>query len=126
MYIVFFCCYEWLFVFCACSVLGMNLFGGKYCWREDGIPCTCDDQNNPSIRCQCDRANFNTLLWSLVTVFQVNFGNQCLYISPKSNTWVLKIYLQIHLYRSITSFAHSGNQYDGFENLNKKKLISLF
>ncbi|XP_052765335.1 voltage-dependent T-type calcium channel subunit alpha-1I-like isoform X3 [Mya arenaria] len=58
-----------MFIF---SVLGMNLFGGKFCWRTDGsaVPCTCIESLDPSI-CECDRANFNSLLWSLVTVFQV-------------------------------------------------------
>ncbi|XP_021366372.1 voltage-dependent T-type calcium channel subunit alpha-1H-like [Mizuhopecten yessoensis] len=59
-----------LFIFIF-SVLGMNLFGGKFCWRDEGIPCTCADESNPALRCVCDRANFNSLLWSLVTVFQV-------------------------------------------------------
>lgn len=41
------------------SILGMNLFGCKFCEeKEDGK--------------ECDRKNFDTLLWSLVTVFQVS------------------------------------------------------
>ena len=52
------------------SVLGMNLFGGKFCWKEDGSSCTCKESMDPSL-CECDRANFNSLLWALVTVFQV-------------------------------------------------------
>ena len=48
----------------------MNLFGGKFCWKEDGSECTCLEAMDPSI-CECDRANFNSLLWALVTVFQV-------------------------------------------------------
>ena len=48
----------------------MNLFGGKFCWKEDGDPCTCSEMKAPGL-CECDRANFNTLLWALVTVFQV-------------------------------------------------------
>ena len=55
-----------------CSVLGMNLFGGKFCWKTaDGSTCTCKESIDPTI-CECDRANFNSLLWSLVTVFQVH------------------------------------------------------
>lgn len=38
----------------------MNLFGCKFCDKSDG-----DDDT------QCDRKNFDTLLWALVTVFQV-------------------------------------------------------
>ena len=48
----------------------MNLFGGKFCWKEDGSTCTCNEMKEPGL-CECDRANFNTLLWALVTVFQV-------------------------------------------------------
>lgn len=40
----------------------MNLFGCKFCSRKDqGAP---DDV-------ACDRKNFDSLLWALVTVFQV-------------------------------------------------------
>ncbi|XP_061166104.1 voltage-dependent T-type calcium channel subunit alpha-1H-like [Saccostrea echinata] len=53
------------------QVLGMNLFGGKFCWRGNGTLCTCLDALDPTMDCQCERANFNTLLWSVVTVFQV-------------------------------------------------------
>ena len=38
------------------SILGMNLFGCKFCDPETGI---------------CDRKNFDSLLWATVTVFQV-------------------------------------------------------
>lgn len=37
------------------SILGMNLFGCKFCDKSDG-----DDDT------QCDRKNFDTLLWALV------------------------------------------------------------
>ena len=49
-----------MFVF---SVLGMNIFGCKFCWDEllpDG-----------STERYCDRRNFDSLLWATVTVFQV-------------------------------------------------------
>lgn len=39
----------------------MNLFGCKFCEENDR-----EEQ-------QCDRKNFDTLLWALVTVFQVVF-----------------------------------------------------
>ena len=42
------------------SILGMNLFGCKFC-----------DDNTPIGRI-CDRKNFDTLLWATVTVFQVS------------------------------------------------------
>ncbi len=52
-----------LFIFTS-SILGMHLFGGKYQFPdEDGKLVT-------------SRANFDTLFWALVTVFQV--GGQCM------------------------------------------------
>ena len=42
-----------------CSVLGMNLFGCKFCRKL---------RNGTEF---CDRKNFDTLLWSIITVFQV-------------------------------------------------------
>lgn len=48
-----------LFIFTA-SILGMNLFGGKY-WFED-----------ESGEKAAARGNFDDLFWALVTVFQVN------------------------------------------------------
>merc|ERR1712106_22391 len=44
-----------LFIFIF-SILGMNLFGCKFCDPETGV---------------CDRKNFDSLLWATVTVFQV-------------------------------------------------------
>jgi voltage-dependent calcium channel T type alpha-1G len=44
------------------SILGMNLFGCKF----------CEDRDDEKV---CDRKNFDTLLWSLVTVFQVIIKN---------------------------------------------------
>lgn len=38
----------------------MNLFGCKFC-----------DKNEDDEEVQCDRKNFDSLLWALVTVFQV-------------------------------------------------------
>ncbi|XP_071106235.1 voltage-dependent T-type calcium channel subunit alpha-1G-like isoform X3 [Haliotis cracherodii] len=57
-----------MFIF---SILGMNLFGGKFCEREDGSSCTCADLRSNNVTCFCDRVNFDSTLWSLVTVFQV-------------------------------------------------------
>ena len=47
-----------LFVFYS-SILGMNLFGCKFC------------RILSSGRRKCDRKNFDSLLWAIVTVFQV-------------------------------------------------------
>ena len=57
----------------------MNLFGGKFCWKEDGSICTCSEMKEPDL-CVCDRANFNTLLWALVTVFQVILFLEMVYV----------------------------------------------
>jgi voltage-dependent calcium channel T type alpha-1G len=45
------------------SILGMNLFGCKFC------------EKNEKGEEVCDRKNFDSLLWSLVTVFQVRKPN---------------------------------------------------
>ena len=42
------------------SILGMNLFGCKFCEKVGD-------------EVVCDRKNFDSLLWALVTVFQVDF-----------------------------------------------------
>jgi voltage-dependent calcium channel T type alpha-1G len=48
----------------------MHLFGGKFCTNpKTGHQCSCDEIK--AIPCKCERKNFDTLLWSLVTVFQV-------------------------------------------------------
>ncbi|XP_054168183.1 voltage-dependent T-type calcium channel subunit alpha-1H-like [Oppia nitens] len=47
-----------LFIFIF-SILGMNLFGCKFC------------RKTPENTIQCDRKNFDSLLWALVTVFQI-------------------------------------------------------
>jgi len=53
-----------------CSVLGMHLFGGKFCRHiDDQHICTCSEILDK--KCTCNRKNFDTLHWSLVTVFQV-------------------------------------------------------
>ena len=61
---------DWLMCV-AHSILGMNLFGGTFCESPDGLSCSCKDRRNVSVGCVCDRANFDNLIWSLVTVFQV-------------------------------------------------------
>ncbi|XP_054711227.1 voltage-dependent T-type calcium channel subunit alpha-1G-like [Uloborus diversus] len=47
-----------LFIFIF-SILGMNLFGCKFCEKSE-------DSNS-----DCDRKNFDSLLWAIVTVFQI-------------------------------------------------------
>ena len=46
----------------------MNLFGCKFC--QDNVEGTDGER-------QCDRKNFDSLLWALVTVFQVDFFLFC-------------------------------------------------
>ena len=44
---------------CGSSILGMNLFGCKFCYETpEGVK-------------KCDRKNFDSLLWAIITVFQV-------------------------------------------------------
>ncbi|XP_063917204.1 voltage-dependent T-type calcium channel subunit alpha-1G-like isoform X2 [Zophobas morio] len=63
-----------LFIFIF-SILGMYLFGGKFCnYRaEDGSikECSCEMIVTNDERCECDRKHFNNFLWATVTVFQI-------------------------------------------------------
>lgn len=51
------------------SILGMNIFGCKFC-REYTSDRKCISNRDEDK----DRKNFDSLLWSLVTVFQVLFS----------------------------------------------------
>ena len=60
-----------------CSILGMYLFGGKFCKFTDELTgqereCTCPEIINKHPHCECDRKHFNNILWATVTVFQVS------------------------------------------------------
>lgn len=58
------------------SILGMNLFGCKFCRKtaENTI--------------HCDRKNFDSLLWALVTVFQVQlYAIGIKLLSKKHSFW---------------------------------------
>ncbi|XP_021929198.1 voltage-dependent T-type calcium channel subunit alpha-1H-like isoform X2 [Zootermopsis nevadensis] len=60
-----------LFIFIF-SILGMYLFGGKFCMLSDGSrECNCDEIVNRHPKCVCDRKHFNNILWATVTVFQI-------------------------------------------------------
>ncbi|XP_062529385.1 voltage-dependent T-type calcium channel subunit alpha-1G isoform X1 [Bombyx mori] len=63
-----------LFIFIF-SILGMYLFGGKFCkYVEDNgaeRDCTCPEIVSHHPKCECDRKHFNNILWATVTVFQV-------------------------------------------------------
>ena len=67
------------------SVLGMHLFGGKFCTDATGRQCTCDEIK--TIPCKCERKNFDTLLWSLVTVFQVSYRLSSLMMKTTIHAW---------------------------------------
>ncbi|KAF7415260.1 hypothetical protein HZH68_003749 [Vespula germanica] len=55
-----------------CSILGMYLFGGKFCmWADRSRPCTCAEVVSRHPMCRCDRKHFNDIVWALVTVFQI-------------------------------------------------------
>lgn len=47
------------------SILGMNLFGCKFCDVTAGKTCRSEQDADK------DRKNFDSLLWAIVTVFQV-------------------------------------------------------
>ena len=49
--------------FILCSILGMNLFGCKFCDKT-----LKGEKGEEQV---CDRKNFDSLLWAIVTVFQV-------------------------------------------------------
>ncbi|XP_055304336.1 voltage-dependent T-type calcium channel subunit alpha-1G [Sitodiplosis mosellana] len=64
-----------LFIFIF-SILGMYLFGGKFCKFTDETSgqereCTCPEIISQHPLCECDRKHFNNILWSTVTVFQI-------------------------------------------------------
>lgn len=69
------CCYiDNSIVTCCCSssLLGMVLFGGKFCSRvDDRTPCNCKELLQTNITCACSRKNFDTFVHSSLTVFQV-------------------------------------------------------
>lgn len=60
------------------SILGMYLFGGKFCkYVEDNgaeRDCTCPEIVSRHPQCECDRKHFNNILWATVTVFQVSLA----------------------------------------------------
>jgi len=56
----------------SCSILGMNLFGGKFCTTEDEDKRRCNCDEISAGMCHCERKNFDSLLWAIVTVFQVS------------------------------------------------------
>lgn len=50
------------------SILGMYLFGGKFCKFTDELSgqereCTCPEIISKHPHCECDRKHFNNILW---------------------------------------------------------------
>lgn len=83
------------------SVLGMNLFGGKFSTNvETGLTCSCDEILNNTITCQQERKNFDSLLWSLVTVFQVMYEISLLYFHFCSLLYVILHLIDTNDYKS--------------------------
>ena len=58
-------------VFLFVSILGMNLFGGKFCSLKTNSHRLCNCSEVMAGLCECSRKNFDSLLWAIVTVFQV-------------------------------------------------------
>lgn len=71
----------------------MNLFGCKFC-----------DQNNSGDE-TCDRKNFDSLLWALVTVFQVLVYKCVLSIGNSAVQSLLKHLYKIETYTSVSFFC---------------------
>lgn len=89
-----------------CSILGMYLFGGKFCmWADRSRPCTCAEVVSRHPLCRCDRKHFNDIVWALVTVFQVPlfpflslFLSLCLFLSRQlSPRLSLSLYFTLFL-----------------------------
>jgi len=53
------------------SILGMHLFGGKFCALKTDSERQCNCTEVMAGLCECSRKNFDSLLWAIVTVFQV-------------------------------------------------------
>lgn len=74
-----------------CSILGMYLFGGKFCkFMDEELgerECTCPEIIAKHPLCECDRKHFNNFLWATVTVFQVSLVLPPPYFPPQSNDY---------------------------------------
>lgn len=70
----------------------MHLFGCKFCDKSD----SGDDDDT-----ECDRKNFDTLLWSVVTCFQVCVSGEIAKLNnfPKTN---LHTHIQMHTHTQHT------------------------
>lgn len=58
------------------SILGMYLFGGKFCKFTDELSgqereCTCPEIISKHPHCECDRKHFNNILWVRLFIFHI-------------------------------------------------------
>lgn len=60
---------------CFCSILGMHIFGGKF---------TLETEDGDTVP---ERTNFDSLLWAVVTVFQVRSKTHLTYESTAAGGW---------------------------------------
>lgn len=87
------------------SILGMNLFGCKFCYKTRKL-------GSEEEVMQCDRKNFDSLLWALVTVFQVRFSGSSIFLcillmnSPdNSEIGTLASKYRLYFFHAWTCFA---------------------
>ena len=97
-----------LFIFIF-SVLGMHLFGGKFTTHPvTGKRCTCQEIKNETISCRTERKNFDSLLWSLVTVFQIltqEDWNEVLYNGmAKTSAWAALYFIALMTFGNYVLF----------------------
>jgi len=58
------------------ALMGMSFFAGSFRFTDDGDgPVAVPDENGVYPPYECPRANFDTIQWSIVTVFQVIIGD---------------------------------------------------
>lgn len=81
----------------AFSILGMNLFGCKFC-----------RQNPTDNSVHCDRKNFDSLLWALVTVFQVSC---CGFLVCVDSKWKWPITVTCQYYSDVRQFYGCRQSY---------------
>jgi len=82
-----------------CSILGMYLFGGKFCmWVDRSRPCTCAEVVSRHPMCRCDRKHFNDIVWALVTVFQVPLFPPLFFNATHIDITFKTLYIYIYIY----------------------------
>ena len=82
------------------SILGMNLFGGKFCTLKTDDERQCNCSQVLAGLCECSRKNFDSLLWAIVTVFQVCFR-------IKKTSWKHAMFLFMPTFRLLAIGSYS-------------------